>query len=50
MAKYDVNKNVNVQLNVNNLSDTRYFSKAYASHFAAEAEGRSAVVSLNFKY
>lgn len=50
MAKYDVNKNVNVQLNVNNLSDVRYFSKAYASHFATEAEGRSAVVSLNFKY
>jgi len=50
MAKYDVNKNVNVQLNVNNLSDTRYFTKAYSSHFATEAEGRSAVVSLNFKY
>ena len=50
MAKYDVNKNVNVQLNVNNLSDVRYFSKAYASHFATEAEGRSAVVSLNFEY
>ncbi|OBY76136.1 TonB-dependent receptor [Acinetobacter gyllenbergii] len=50
MAKYDVNKNVNVQLNVNNLSDTRYFTKAYASHYASEAEGRSAVVSVNFKY
>ncbi len=40
MAKYDVNKNVNLQLNVNNLSDVRYFSKAYASHYATEAEGR----------
>ena len=50
MAKYDVNKNVNLQLNVNNVSDERYFTKAYASHYAAEAEGRSAVVALNFKY
>lgn len=50
MAKYDVNKNVNLQLNVNNLSDTRYFTKAYASHYATEAEGRSAVLSVNFKY
>jgi catecholate siderophore receptor len=50
MVRYDVNKNINLQLNVNNLSDTRYFTKAYASHFATEAEGRSAVVALNFKY
>ncbi|MBJ9985726.1 TonB-dependent siderophore receptor [Acinetobacter sp. S40] len=50
MVRYDVNKNINLQLNLNNLTDTRYFSKAYASHFATEAEGRSAVVALNFKY
>ena len=50
MARYNVNKNVDLQLNVNNLTDTRYFTKAYASHYATEAEGRSAVVSLNFKY
>ncbi|MEA1230732.1 TonB-dependent siderophore receptor [Acinetobacter sp. IRS14] len=50
MARYDVNKNVNLQLNLNNLSDKRYFTKAYASHYATEAEGRSAVLSVNFKY
>lgn len=50
MARYNVNKNVDLQLNLNNLSDKRYFTKAYASHYATEAEGRSAVVSLNFKY
>lgn len=50
MARYNVNKNVDLQLNVNNLADTRYFTKAYASHYATEAEGRSAVLSLNFKY
>lgn len=50
MARYTVNKNVDLQLNVNNLSDKRYFTKAYASHYATEAEGRSAVLSVNFKY
>ncbi|OTG76068.1 TonB-dependent siderophore receptor [Acinetobacter sp. ANC 4169] len=50
MARYNVNKNVDLQLNLNNLSDERYFTKAYSSHYATEAEGRSAVLSLNFKY
>lgn len=50
MLRYDVNKDVNLQLNLNNLSDKRYFTKAYASHYATEAEGRSAVLALNFKY
>ena len=50
MARYNVNKNVDLQLNVNNLSDERYFTKAFASHYATEAEGRSAVLSVNFKY
>ncbi|MGQ0910645.1 TonB-dependent receptor [Acinetobacter baumannii] len=50
MARYNVNKNVDLQLNVNNLADTRYFTKAHASHYATEAKGRSAVLSLNFKY
>lgn len=50
MARYNVNKNVDLQLNVNNLSDERYFTKAYASHYATEAEGRSAVLAINFKY
>ncbi|MFW1753180.1 TonB-dependent receptor [Acinetobacter wanghuae] len=50
MARYNVNKNVDLQLNVNNLSDERYFTKAYSSHYATEAEGRNAVLSVNFKY
>jgi catecholate siderophore receptor len=50
MARYNINKNVDLQLNVNNLSDKRYFTKAYASHYATEAEGRNAVLSINFKY
>lgn len=50
MMQYFVNRNVNLQLNLNNLSDKRYFTKAYASHYATEAEGRNAILSLNFKY
>ena len=50
MARYNVNENVDLQLNVNNLSDERYFTKAYAAHYATEAEGRSAVLAVNFKY
>src|SRR5690606_4261656 len=44
MARYQVNSDIDLQLNVNNLSDTRYFTKAYASHYATEAEGRNAVL------
>lgn len=50
MARYQVNSNVDLQLNVSNLSDTRYFTKAYSSHYATEAEGLSAVLGLHFKY
>ena len=50
MARYNVNKNVNVQLNINNLSDVRYFSRAFTSHYATEADGRNAVIAVNFKY
>jgi catecholate siderophore receptor len=50
MARYNVNDNVDLQLNVNNLTDERYFTKTYASHYAIEAEGRSAVLAINFKY
>ena len=50
MARYQVNSNVDLQLNVYNLSDTCYFSKAYSSHYATEAEGISGVLGLHFKY
>lgn len=50
MARYQVNPTVDLQLNINNLSDTRYFTKAYSSHYATEAEGISGVLGLHFKY
>ncbi|MDA3558348.1 TonB-dependent siderophore receptor [Acinetobacter sp. AOR15_HL] len=50
MAKYDVNKNVNLQLNINNISDKRYFTSAHPAHYAFEGIGRNAVLAINFKY
>ncbi|WP_343595704.1 TonB-dependent siderophore receptor [Acinetobacter sp.] len=50
MMKYDVNPNVNLQLNVNNISDKRYFTSAHAAHYAFEGDGRNAVLAVNFKY
>ncbi len=50
MAQYQVNENVNLQLNVNNISNKRYFTSAHAAHYANEGEGRNAVLAVNFKY
>jgi catecholate siderophore receptor len=44
MARYNVNKNVDLQLNVNNLSDKRYFTKAYSSHYATEGRSQCSIV------
>lgn len=50
MATYVVDKNMTLQLNVQNLTDKVYFNQAYSSHYASIAPGRSAVLSLNVKY
>ena len=50
MAKYELNKTVDFQLNVQNLADKRYYDKAYASHFASEAAGRTVLLSTNFHF
>ena len=50
MVSYAINKNVSLQLNVQNLADKLYFTKAYASHYAAIAPGRSATLTAQFKF
>lgn len=50
MAKYDINQNLDLQLNVQNLTDERYFSTTYFRHYAIVAPGRSAFLTLNFNY
>ncbi len=50
MAGYKFNKNLGIQLNVLNLTDKKYYDKAYASHYATIAPGRSAILNLNLSY
>ncbi len=50
MASYAVQDNISVQLNVQNLTDKVYFTKAYSSHYATIAPGRSATLSLNVAF
>ena len=50
MASYKLTKNVDLQLNVQNLTDKTYYDKAYASHFANQAAGRTALLSTNFHF
>lgn len=50
MASYIIDKNLTLQLNIQNLTDKVYFNQAYASHYASIAPGRSATLALNMKY
>lgn len=50
MASYKLNKNVDLQLNVQNLTDEVYYDKAYGTHFANQAAGRTALLSTNFHF
>ena len=47
---YQFNRHINLQVNVLNLSDKLYYDKAYPTHYASMAPGRSAQASLNFKF
>ncbi len=50
MAAYRFNKNVSLQLNIQNLTDKVYYNQAYVSHYASIAPGRTAVLNLNLRY
>ena len=50
MASYKIDERVSIQLNLQNLTDKRYFNQTYTRHFATVAPGRLAFVSLNFKF
>jgi catecholate siderophore receptor len=49
-ASYVVNDKVDLQLNVQNLTDERYFTKTNGTHHADPAPGRQAILTLNVKY
>lgn len=50
MVGYQFNKTVDLQINVNNLTDETYYTQAYTTHYAAIAPGRSAVATLNLHF
>jgi catecholate siderophore receptor len=41
---------MNLQLNVQNLFDKKYYNQAYASHYASLAPGRAAILTLGIRY
>jgi len=49
MAAYQIDKNLDLRLNIQNLTDERYFSSVH-THYAVVAPGRLAFLTLNFKY
>lgn len=50
MAKYKINRNLDLQLNVQNLADKRYFNTTYFRHYAIPAAGRFAFMTLNLRF
>lgn len=50
MAKYVVSKNLDLQLNLQNLTDERYYDQVYSTHLAHMAAGRTALMSTNFHF
>ena len=50
MASYRIDKHMNLQLNVQNLFDKKYYNQAYASHYASLAPGRAAILTLGIRY
>ncbi|MDD0972690.1 TonB-dependent receptor [Pseudomonas fontis] len=50
MASYKLTKNVDLQLNVQNLTDEVYYDKAFSTHFANQAAGRTALLTTSFHF
>jgi catecholate siderophore receptor len=50
MATYALTKNVDLQLNVQNLTDKRYYDQVFTTHYAHMAAGRTALMSASFHF
>ncbi len=50
MASYKVSKHLDLQVNVQNLTDETYYDRAYGAHYASQAAGRTALLSTNFHF
>ena len=49
-AAVDVTDNVELRVNVQNLTNKRYYDRTYSTHFVNIAPGRSAFATLSLKY
>jgi len=49
-AAYKINDNLDLRVNVQNVTNKRYFSQAYSSHYGIMAPGRTAFATLSFRY
>jgi catecholate siderophore receptor len=50
MVGYVVNRNLSLQLNLQNLTDEVYYNTAYPSHYANIAPGRSAMLTAHIAF
>lgn len=50
MAKYDVNKQLSLQLNVNNISDNEMYDASHVGLFAMVAPGRSYMLNATYRF
>lgn len=50
MASYEIDPRFSLQLNIQNLTDKRYFNQTYTRHFATVAPGRLSFLTLNMKF
>lgn len=49
-AAVDLTENVALRINVQNVTDKRYYDRTYSNHFVTMAPGRSAFATLSLKY
>jgi catecholate siderophore receptor len=50
MASWQVSDRVGLRLNLQNLTDETYYTRAYPVHFAMPAPGRSVLLSANIDF
>ncbi|MFK3683211.1 TonB-dependent receptor [Pseudomonas sp. NPDC088890] len=50
MASYKLTKNIDLQLNVQNLTNEVYYDKAYGAHYANQAAGRTALLTTSVHF
>ncbi len=50
MAAYTINRNLSLQLNVQNLANAKYWDQAYTTHYAHQAAGAQGVLTLNYQF